>query len=374
MNNSKRSMKTVEKFNQLVLDSINEGAFPGANFAIVFKDGAYLGSLGNKSLYPIVEKNHIDTLYDMASLTKIVCTTTCALRLIEEGKLRLYASVKKYFPAFPFENITIWNLMTHTSGLPEGIRGITELKTPEEVWNRILKVELKYEPGTKINYSDIGYIVLGKVIENITNKPLNVFAKEEIFDKLKMNDTCFLPSDIDRCAPTEKRDDNCYQGIVRGFVHDETSFCLKGVAGHAGLFSTVKDMVNFLTMILNDGKFEQTQFLSKNTIDILYTPQVEEKEGVALCTTRRSLGWINRGAGSSAGELTSLDTILHTGFTGTNIWVDRKNEVAFVLLSNRVHPTRKNVLHMDARARFANFIIAHLDELKKEIMEGIKIK
>lgn len=362
-------MKTIEKFNQLVVDSINEGAFPGANFAIVFKNGVYMNSFGNKSLYPEPEKNDINTLYDMASLTKIICTTTCALRLIEDGKLRLYAPVKKYFPEFPFSNITVWNLMTHTAGLPEGIVGIKDLKTPKEVWDKILKIELKYEPNTKIHYSDIGYITLGKVIENIVKMPLNEFSKVEIFDKLKMSDTSFLPKDVTRCAPTEQRDDNYYKGMVRGFVHDETALCLGGVAGHAGLFSTVKDVANFLTMILNNGSFEGKQFLSSGTIDVLYTPQVEEKEGVSLIGNRRSLGWINRGAGSSAGELTSSDTILHTGFTGTNIWVDRKNEVAFVLLSNRVHPTRQNVLHMDARARFANFIIGHLDELKKEITE-----
>lgn len=356
-------MKAIEAFDQLVLDSIKEGAFPGANYAIIFKDAVYMNSLGNKSLYPNVEVNSIDTLYDMASLTKIVCTTTCALKLIEEGKLRLYAPVKKYFPEFPFDNINIWNLMTHTSGLPEGVTGLKEVKCPQDVWDKILNIELKYEPGTKIHYSDIGYIVLGKVIENITKTPLNEYAKKEIFDKLKMYDTSFLPTDIKRCAPTEKRDDCFCHGIVRGVVHDETSLCLGKVAGHAGLFSTVKDVVNFLSMILNEGVFEGKKFLSAQTIDLLYTPQVEEKTGVSLEGNRRSLGWINRGSGSSAGELTSRDTILHTGFTGTNIWVDRQNEVAFVLLTNRVHPTRSNILHMDARARLANFIIAHLDEI-----------
>ena len=195
---------------------------------------------------------------------------------------------------------------------------------------------------------------------------LNEYAKEEIFDKLKMVDTTYLPVYSSRIAPTEYRDDSVYQGYVRGTVHDETSYALGGIAGHAGLFSTVKDVSNFLQMILNDGMFEGKKILSKATIDVLYTPQVEEKNGVSMVTEKRSLGWINRGPASSAGELTSAETILHTGFTGTNIWVDRKNEVAFVLLSNRVHPTRKNILHMDARARFANFIIAHLDELKQE--------
>ncbi len=359
-------MKIIEQFNNLVKDAVNEKAFPGANYAIVFKDHVIMNSFGNKSLYPNVEENNIDTIYDMASLTKIICTTTCALKLIEEGTLRLYAPVKKYLPDFKFDNISVWNLMTHTSGLPEGVPHANAMKTPAEVWEKINNLELKYEPGTKIHYSDIGYILLGKIIETLTGRRLNEYAKEEIFDKLKMVDTTYLPVYSSRIAPTEYRDDSVYQGYVRGTVHDETSYALGGIAGHAGLFSTVKDVSNFLQMILNDGMFEGKKILSKATIDVLYTPQVEEKNGVSMVTEKRSLGWINRGPASSAGELTSAETILHTGFTGTNIWVDRKNEVAFVLLSNRVHPTRKNILHMDARARFANFIIAHLDELKQE--------
>ncbi len=358
-------MSKIQEFNNLLQDAINEGAFPGANYAIVFKDKVLFGSFGKKSLIPNVEENDIDTIYDMASLTKIVSTTTAVLRLIEKGKLRLYAPVKRYLPEFRFDNISIWNLMTHTSGLPEGLPRANTLNDPTEVWNRILNIELKYETGTKIHYSDLGYIILGKVIESIVKKPLNEFVKEEIFDKLNMKDTGYLPESPLRCAPTEYRDDPVYKGIVRGKVHDETSYALGGVAGHAGLFSTVKDMANYLQMLLNDGVFNNEHFLSKATIDLLFTPQVEERNGVSLVPERRSIGFVNKGPASSAGELTSSETILHTGFTGTNIWVDRKNEVAFVLLSNRVHPTRKNILHMDARARLANFIIANLDELKK---------
>jgi len=357
-------MKKIEEFNELIIKGINESVVPGANYAIVFKDKMIFGSFGKRSLYPDVEENSLDTIYDMASLTKIICTTTSALLLIERGLLRLYAPVKKYLPEFKFDNISIWNLMTHTSGLPEGISGANTLKTPDEVMEKIKNLELKYEPGTKIHYSDIGYILLGKVIESITKKRLNEFAKEEIFDKLNMKDTCFLPVFSKRIAPTEFRNDTVKQEIVRGYVHDETSYAMGGVAGHAGLFSTVSDVANFLSMLLNEGTFNGIKFLSKQTINLLYTPQVEEYHGVSKVPERRSLGFINKGPASSAGVLTSAETILHTGFTGTNIWVDRVNEVAFVLLTNRVHPTRKNILHMDLRARLANFIIANLDDLK----------
>lgn len=360
-------MKRIDELNNLINEAIEEGAFPGANYAIVFKDKIIVNSLGNKSLIPIVEPNNIDSIYDMASLTKIISTTTMALKLVENGKLRLYSPVQKYLPKFRHSSVTIWNLMTHTSGLPEGIHGLFSLKTPDEVWQKIYELDLKYPPNEGIHYSDVGYIILGKVIETITKKELNILVKEEIFDKLNMIDTTYLPVYFDRIVPTENRDDPLFQGVVRGIVHDETAYLLGGVAGHAGLFSTIKDVSIYLQMILNNGLYNNQPFLSKSTIDVLYTPQVEEKNGVSLITEKRSLGWINRGPGSSAGELTSLDTILHTGFTGTNIWVDRKNEVAFALLSNRVHPTRKNTLHMDARAKIANYIIAHLDEIKNDL-------
>lgn len=360
-------MKKIEEFNNLILEGLKEGAAPGANYAIVFKDKMIFGSFGKRSIYPNVEENSIDTIYDMASLTKIICTTTCALRLIEQGKLRLYAPVKKYLPNFKFDNISIWNLMTHTSGLPEGVPHASGLKTPQEVYEKIDNLELKFTPGTKIHYSDIGYILLGKVIESITKKNLNDFAKEEIFDKLNMIDTTFLPTFSDRIAPTEMRDDTVFKGIVRGVVHDETSYALGGVAGHAGLFSTVKDVANYLSMLLNDGMFNNERFLSKAIIDLLYTPQVKEYTGVSAIPEARSLGFVIKGPASSSGVLTSEKTILHTGFTGTNIFVDRVNEVAFVLLTNRVHPTRKNILHMDLRARLANFLIASLDDIKNNL-------
>lgn len=360
-------MKKIDELNKLINDAIEEGAFPGANYAIIFKDKIILNSLGNKSLTPKLEKNNLDSIYDMASLTKIISTTTLALKLIENGQLRLYASVQKYLPKFKYSNVTIWNLMTHTSGLPEGVHGLYSLKTIDDVWENIYNLELKYPTNEGIHYSDVGYIILGKVIEIITKRKLNEIAKEEIFDKLNMTDTGYLPIVSDRIVPTEVRDDSLFQGVVRGVVHDETAYLLGGVAGHAGLFSTIKDVSIFLQMILNNGIYNGKQYLSKRTIDVLYTPQVEEKVGVSLINERRSLGWINRGASSSAGELTSLDTILHTGFTGTNIWVDRQNEVAFALLSNRVHPSRKNTLHMDARARIANFIIANLDDIKNDL-------
>ncbi|MBQ8292910.1 MAG: beta-lactamase family protein [Bacilli bacterium] len=350
---------------KLIQNFIDDGAFPGANYVLVIKDKTYFGSFGNKALYPEVEKNNIDTLYDMASVSKVVSTTTCILKLMEEGSLRLYSKVSSYLPRFKHDQITVFNLLTHTSGMQEGISNCTTAKSKEEVLDRLYSYDLKYEVGRQIIYSDLNYIMLGEIVETITGKKLNEFAQEILFKPLGMVDTGYKPVDKMRCAPTENRDDATYRGIVRGDVHDETAYACGGVAGHAGVFSTVKDMEHFIRMILNKGTYNGQKILASTTIDRLFIPQVSENHDLVGHYNRRGLGWIVNSQCSSAGDFTSYDdTILHTGFTGTNIWVDRKNQVGFSLLTNRVHPTRKNVKIIDARPKIANYIMAHLDEFE----------
>ena len=358
-------MKIQEQLNNLIEQFIEEGACPGANYVLVVGDKSYYGSFGNKALYPNVEKNDIDTLYDMASVSKVISTTTCILKLIEEGKIRLFSKVSNYLPRFKHENITIFNLLTHTSGMQEGISNCTTATSKEEVLDRLYSYDLKYGVSEHIIYSDLNYIMLGEIVEIITGMPLDQFAKKVVFDPLEMYDTGYKPKNKLRCAPTEDRDDETYRGIVRGDVHDETAYACGGVAGHAGVFSTVKDMEHFIRLILNKGTYNGKRILSEAVVDRLFVPQVSEKHGLIEHYDRRGLGWIVNSQYSSAGDLTSYDdTILHTGFTGTNIWIDRKNNVGFSLLTNRVHPTRKNVKMIDMRPRVANFIMAHLEDFK----------
>lgn len=357
-------MKKLEQLQTLINSLITKGAFPSANYVIVTHNHTYYGSLGNKSLLPTKEANDIDTLYDMASLTKVIATTTCIFKLMEEGKLRTASKVSDYLPRFIHKNVTIWNLLTHTSGLSEGLSGLFSLKTEEDIYNKLFSMPLVYETNTQIRYSDLGYVLLGLIIEKIENKKLDEVVKEKVLIPLNMLDSTYNPKDHKRCAPTELRNDTLYQGIVRGFVHDEMSYLLNGVAGHAGLFSTIKDMSHFIQMVLNDGKYNNHQFLSKSTIDLMFTPQVHEHKGVKLNETIRGLGWLIGGFASSSGDLTSPNTIHHTGFTGTNIWIDRTNQIGFCLLSNRVHPTRNTTLHIEARAQIANFIMANCEKFK----------
>ena len=360
-------MKAIKELEQLLLDAVKDGAFPGANYALVFKNKVYFGSVGNKELYPEVIENSIDTIYDMASLTKVVCTTTCLMQLVEKGLLRIFDPVSKYFDKFKFKDISVWNLMTHTSGFPEGIYGPKDKLTEEDVWNKIFAIEeLNFKPGTKIVYSDINYILLGKIIEILSGMPLNEYARKYLFDPLEMFDSGYLPKDEERTAATEYRSDATMTGYVKGEVHDETAYAMNKVAGHAGLFSTVTDCSHFIQMILNDGMYNGKRILSKITIDELYKVQVKEYVGVEVLPKARCLGWQTKDPASSAGDLISENTILHTGFTGTNMFIDRDNEVGFVLLTNRVHPTRSNLKHLHVRACVGNYIMSHLEEFKND--------
>ena len=352
-----------KEFDAYVNSAIESGVFPGCNIGIVkINDNNEVVksfySYGNKATVPNVEENDIDTIYDMASCSKVVSTTTCVMLLLQQGKIRLYDFVKLYLPDFIHDDITIWDLLTHTAGLPEGLIGAYKMKR-EEIVNGVLNLNKKIDRHTKILYTDCGFLLLGMIVEAVSGMSLDEFARVNVFEKLDMKDTCYKPKDTLRCAPTEDRG----EFIDRGYVHDEMCNNLGGVAGHAGLFSTVKDICNFMEMILNDGNFKGKKFFDKKVIDLLYKPQVEEKEGLGVETFKRGLGWIVKGRNCCSGDLVSDETIMHTGFTGTSLFIDRKNKIGFVMLSNRVHPTRKNIKIIPFRSRIANYVMANKDNL-----------
>ncbi len=352
-------METIDFVEKIIQEAINSGAFPSANYAIVTKERLYLNSLGNKCIYEKTEPNCLNTLYDLASLSKVIVTTTCLFKLLEKGMLRLFAPVSNYLPRFKHENVTVWHLMTHTSGLPAGLSGLLELNSATEIYNKIYDLPLLFEPGLQICYSDIGYVLLGQIIESITKCKLDDFAKEVLFDPLEMFDTTYNPKDINKSAATELRDNKIKKGLTRGVVHDEMAYLLGGVAGHAGVFASIFDMAKFAQMILNDGKYHDKEILSKASIDLMYKPCVKMHKPAEIDGTIRSLGWLVGGNGGIKGDFASANTIYHTGFTGTAIWIDRTNEIAFCILTNRVHPSRNTHLHLDAFARVANYIMAN---------------
>lgn len=313
-----------------------EEHFPGAQYCIVKEDGTiHCDFVGYKQLIPTKELNNGTEIYDVASLTKVLSTTTMIMHLVETKQLNLESKVSDVLTRFRHQDVTIYHLLTHTSGLPADVNYKLSLQSLEDILSQAYNYELRFEVGTQIVYSDIGFILLGEVIKAITNKELNVFANELIFEPLDMIDTSYRP-DAARCAPTEVREDTVFNGVVKGLVHDEKSFAMSGLAGHAGLFSTSKDIAKFILSILQK-KF----ILNNDTLDSLFPAR---EIGLSLKGNRlvRTLGWEKPTGKSTAGDYVSFeDTIIHTGFTGCNMFIDRKNGIGFVMLSNAVHPKRQ---------------------------------
>ncbi len=347
---------------KIIKDVLEEGVslkhFPGAHFSIVYKAKKALSSyVGYMQTYPELKPLKGNEIYDIASLTKVVSTTTLVMKLIEDNLLSLDTCVSDILDWFHIKDICVYDLLTHTSGLPADISRANTLKDKTDVINRIKSVKIIYEKGSRICYSDIGFILLGLMIEKITHKSLNENGQELIFKPLGMNDTSYLP-DIDRCAPTELRDDAVYQGLLKGRVHDEKAFAL-GQAGHAGLFSTTHDLAIFIKAILED-KF----VLKKETLNMIFKVR-EEKLSLKDTPLKRALGWDKPTQGSSAGDYVDFDqSILHTGFTGCNMFIDRKNEIGFVMLSNAVHPKRELNHIIRYRNQIANLIYRKVEEKK----------
>lgn len=310
----------------LLMEGVAKKAFPGGQFSIVTKDKIITDYFGYKSYEPLTLCDGSE-IYDVASLTKVISTTTLIMYLIENKKLSLESKINEIIPEFKHEDITIYDLMIHSSGLPADIPRSSKLKSKEEVLNKVFEFANTYEKGSKVVYSDVGFILLGLVIEKLYGMPINEAAEQVIFKKLKMNDTSYRP-DIDRAVPTEKREDEVYTGYLKGLVHDEKSFAMKGLAGHAGLFSTAYDIGLFMKSILQE-KF----VLKQETVKEMFQTRIIAEGRYGL--TNRALGW----------EKPTDDQdkiVMHTGFTGCNMWIDLNLGIGFVLLTNAVHPKREN--------------------------------
>ena len=312
--------------------AIQDGQIPGA-VVLIGHDGqvVYRKAYGERWLEPKREPMTLDTVFDMASLTKVLATTGSVMRLFEQGQIRLNDPVAKYIPEFGKygkEEITIRELMTHYSGLREDL----DLKSPwegkETAYQMANEEKLVSPPGAYFRYSDINFIVLGELVERLSNMPLDKYADAHIFQPLGMTNTRFVPPPdwLPRIAPTEYDEHNV---MLDGVVHDPTARRMGGVAGHAGLFSTADDVSKFAQALL-DGKFP----LSPNTVEKMTTPQQAPN-----ATMLRGLGWdIDSPFSSNRGELFPLGSYGHTGFTGTSLWIDPSSNTYVILLINGVHP------------------------------------
>jgi len=343
----------MKEITELLTGAIKNKDFPGVAYAIVYPEKIDFDFIGYKEIDPEKIPIKQDVIYDCASLTKVCLTTSMIMKLIEDKKIYLEQKVSDILTKFKHNNITIKDLLIHSSGLPADISKAYELRNKEDIEEKIYNYELIYEPGKKVVYSDIGFILLGFIIEKITNKKLSQYAREVVSDPLNMSDTSYHPN-IDRVAPTEFRNDDVYQGLLRGKVHDEKAFALQNEAGHAGMFSTIFDLAKLIrSIMLNDELI-----LKKETVDLLFETQIIYKESDRRVIAR-SLGWEKPTGKSTAGDNADFNNvILHTGFTGCNIWIDRFKKIGFVMLSNAVHPKRSMNGIIKYRNQIANIILA----------------
>lgn len=355
-------MNTTEacsSVSNLLKAEMEKGTFPGAVIGIVNnKQIIYKKAFGYSQLKPVKRAISLDTIFDLASLTKVITTTTAVMQLIEKGQINLWDYIKEYFPEVPADKgeITIFHLMTHTSGFQAIVRLWDKgLNSSEEKIEYIFNLPLEYKTGTRVVYSDPNFILLGELVQRVSGNRLDSYTRKNIFQPLGMEKTCFKPLEndrisIDNIAATEWCD---WRGkMVVGEVHDENCASFDGITGHAGLFSNIDDLTVFVRMLLNKGNY--------NGIDILHPRSVElmTRNWTTGLDSKRGLGWdLSGNFRSSGGVLMSPAAYGHTGFTGTSIWIDPTANLGVILLTNRVHPTRDNVKIISLRPRLHNLVV-----------------
>jgi CubicO group peptidase (beta-lactamase class C family) len=317
--------------------SIRDKIIPGGVLVVV-QNGEVLhrNAYGQRAIEPAPEFMTIDTIFDVASLTKIVATTPSIMKLVEQGKIRLLDPVTAYLPQFQGGNssITVRDLLTHFSGLRPDLDLAPPWSGYETGINKALIDKPTYPPGRQFVYSDINFALLGEIVQRIGGRPLDQFTREEIYQLLGMHDTMFVPPAtlIPRIAPTEF--DEASGKILRGIVHDPTARYMGGVAGHAGLFATAGDLTKYADMLLGNGQRAGVRLLSPLIVKEFTSPATPANQPILF-----GLGFdIDSPFSVARGDLFSVGGFGHTGFTGTSLWIDPATSSYWILLTNRVHP------------------------------------
>ena len=337
------------RIEELVTEAIKARNLPGVVVLVGRGNRVlYLKAFGNRALEPKIEPMTIDTVFDMASVTKVVATTTSVMILVEEGRMRLSDRVAAFIPGFERYgkgDITVRHLLTHVSGLRPDIDMTLEFSGSKVAIERAIEEVPIAPPGQRFVYSDINFFLLGEIVARVSGMDLARFAKTRIFDPLGMRDTMFNPPEAlrpriaptERCTPLGWPCEGPGAAILRGVVHDPTARRMGGVAGHAGLFSTAADLSRFCRMLLGGGRLSGTRILSP-----LGVAKMTTSATAAGTASVRGLGWdLDSGYSSNRGELFPIGSFGHTGFTGTSIWIDPLTGVYVAFLSNRVHPDGK---------------------------------
>jgi len=335
---SQTSGHGLPEVDRIVMQAIEQQKMPGCVVMIgtserVLHQAAY----GHRQLLPTPEPAELSTLYDLASLTKPVATATCILLLSERGQLNLEAPVCHSLPEFAEngkDRVTIHHLLTHTSGLIAD-NALRDYQSGDDAtWKNLCRLKLTAPPGEKFIYSDVGFIVLGKLVEAVSGQPLNEFANNNLFQPTGMTETGYVPKRFPatRFALTEQRDGMWTPGIV----HDPRAFAMGGIAGHAGLFATASDLSRYARVILGRGEIDGQRVLARETVDAMLVSRPVPGGGI------RTWGWDRQtGFSSNRGDGMSAQAIGHGGFTGTGLWIDPDRDLYVIFLSNRVHPNGK---------------------------------
>jgi uncharacterized protein YbbC (DUF1343 family)/CubicO group peptidase (beta-lactamase class C family) len=317
-------------------EAISEKRCPGGVLWFEHRGVSYHKAFGNRAVVPSIEPMTEDTIFDAASLTKVVACTPAVMLLIERGKVKLDEPVSTYIPEFTGggkEKVTIRQLMTHTSGLRPDIETRTDWHGQETAVQKACEEKLQSAPGTVFRYSDINYFMLGAVVQRVSGQKLEEFVAKEIYEPLNMRDSGYLPAKakLPRIAPTEVVD-----GVpFRDVVHDPTARHMGGVAGHAGLFFTAADLAQYARMLLNGGTLDGVQIFKPQTVALMTHVQTPQ-----AVPARRGLGWdIDSGFSGPRGDIFPRGSYGHTGWTGTSIWIDPFSHSFLIFLSNRNHPT-----------------------------------
>ena len=319
-----------------IFSAIASNKCPGGVLWVERNGTAYHKAFGNRALVPAIEPMTEDTIFDAASLTKVVAGMPAIMLLVERGQIKLDAAVTNYIPEFTGdgrEAVTVRQLLTHTSGLAPDIETKSDWHGEAEAISKACALKLQSKPGTAFKYSDINFFLLGDIVQRVSKTPLEVFVQREIYAPLKMTDTGFLPSKekLPRIAPTEVVDGKPWRGVV----HDPTARHMGGVAGHAGLFTTASDLARYAKMLLNLGELDGVRVFKPETVKLMTSVQTPPE-----IATRRGLGLdIDSSFSGPRGEIFPIGSYGHTGWTGGSLWLDPFSKTFVIFLSNRNHPT-----------------------------------
>lgn len=350
-----RLIKRLGRIDRVVERGIEAGEMAGCVVVVGRREGVlWRHGYGQSEVLPEGEPMMVDTVFDLASLTKPLATGAAVMLLVDQGKIRLDEPAATYWPEFGTlgkEKITVRDLLSHRGGLIPDNALTDYQKGRASSYEKICSLQPTALPGEKFIYSDVGFIVLGKVVENVSGERLDDFTKRHLYEPLGMKETMYNPPEQlrQRAAATEKRGDRW----MKGEVHDPRAWEMEGVAGHAGLFSTADDLSRFARMILNRGTLEDVRLLQESTVEEILSPQQAAK-------AIRGLGWDKDSPYSSnRGDLLSDGSIGHGGFTGTSLWIDPEQDLYVIFLSNRLHPDGKGSVNGIA-GRIANIAAASI--------------